>query len=216
MVAADSMMAMPVRESVLRLMATSLPSLHVGRRVAAMRVLAVHRLQLPKDVTGDLETLFMAHPREFLRLALVVVPEAEKPRRDGLWQTLLQIADASSSVDELVLIARSAAAGNRISDLVFTLKKKTPILVREVARQSQQEAAILGALKIETSEAALAREFSACAAPRELSALVTEALTVGCVNQLPRWLKQKDSTLLQRAMQFAGADELPWLQAALP
>jgi hypothetical protein len=107
------------------------------------------------------------------------------------------------------LVARSAAAGNRISDLLFVLKKKAPALVREVARLSQQEASILGPLQIETSEVALARDIPACTDPAELAALVKEALAVGCVNQLPRLLKPKDPSLLQQAAQLAGPDEKP-------
>ena len=158
----------------------------------------------------------MAHPHEFSRLALVVVPDADDPQRDAVWQALLQLSDASNNVDELVLVARSAAAAHRIGDLLFTLEKKPPALVREVARLSQQEASILAPLRIETSEAALAREIPSCTDPAELAALVKEALAVGCVNQLPLWLKPKDASLLQQAAQLAGPDEKPWLLAVIP
>lgn len=216
MVAADALMAIPVRAGVLRHIVSTLPTLSMLRRDAAMRVLGVHRTQVPKPALADLSTLLLAHPHEYLRLALVVLADAVPPERDVLWQALVDLAAASSSVDELVLVVRAASAANRLGELLATLKNKPPSLVREVARLSQEEAAILGPLGIESSEAALDQEFAHCADPSTLVLLVKEAVAVGCVSRLPGWLKSKDGALLKRALLMSGPDESLWFQAALP
>jgi hypothetical protein len=215
MAAADALMAIPVRESVLRTIASALTSLSPQRRDAAMRVLGVHRTSLPKDVVDDLDALFMAHPREFLRLALAVLPDAVKPRLAPLWKALLSVASTSQVLDEMVLVTRAAAASNRLDELVKTLKQKPAALVREVARLTLLEDQILGPLQIETLESGLARAFSACTDPLTLGLLVKTAVAAGCVSSLPRWLKQKDPALLQAATGWAGPDERPWLEAIL-
>src|SRR6185436_2663106 len=106
--AADALMAIPVRGGELATIVAALVSLPPPRRDAVMRVLGVHRTDLPKKALDDLDALFMAHPREFLRLALAVLPDAENPRLKAQWKALLSVATASDDVEELSLVARAA------------------------------------------------------------------------------------------------------------
>lgn len=213
--AADALMAMELRASVLQTIAAELPGLVPARRDAPMRVLAVHRTRLSSTVRDDLDRLFLAHPREFLRLALAVLPDAEDPRLPPLWQALLSVASHSTDADELVLVARAAAASNRLDELLATWKHQPTALMQEVARLSTLGERVLRPLGIEGQEQTLARSIAACTDGAELAELVKTAVAVGAVNALPRWLKAKDRTLLQAASAVAGPDERRWLEAIL-
>ena len=214
--AADALMAIPVRGGELATIVAALVSLPPPRRDAAMRVLGVHRTDLPKKALDDLDALFMAHPREFLRLALAVLPDAENPRLKALWKALLSVATASDDVEELSLVARAAAASNHLPELLKSaFKSKSPEVLREVAQRTTLGDRILLPLNIEGMDVVLEKSIAACGDPAALAGLVQKAVRAGVVAPLPRWLKQKDPALLQAAAAGAGPDERRWLEGPL-
>lgn len=213
--AADALMAIEVRASVLQTIAAELTGLAPPRRDAPMRVLAVHRTRLSSAVRDDLDRIFLAHPREYLRLALALLPDAEDPRMPPLWQALLSVASHSTDVDELALVARAAAASNRLDELLATWKNQPTALMQEVARLSTLGERVLRPLGIEGQEQTIARAIASCTDGAELANLVKTAVAIGAVNPLPRWLKAKDRALLQAASAVAEPDERRWLDAIL-
>jgi hypothetical protein len=212
---ADALMAIPVRAAHVDTIAAALASLDPARREAAMRVLGVHRTDVSKKALDDLDALFTAHPRTYLRLALTVLPDAENPRLKVLWKALMSVS--TDDVEELSLIARAAAASDHLKELLKSdFKNKSPDLLREVALRSQLGDRILLPLNLEGMDKVLEQSIAACSDAAALPDLVKKAVQAGLVSGLPRWLKQKDPALLRAAASAAGPDERMWLEAVLP
>ena len=213
MTGADALMAITVHEGVLRELAAALPTMTLSRADAVQRILSVQRAALPADAYGGLEALFLARPRAYVRLALVVLPHATGASRSTIWNALVGVVDASDDPGELVLATRAADDVGRLDELVPRLGKKTEALVRQVARDTMTEDRVLVQLGLGTTEEGLEKAIALCKDPAALVSLVKQAVDAGCVAGLPRWLKQKDRALLRTAMERADSDTRPWFEA---
>lgn len=214
MVAADALMALSAGDETSRSLTAALGSLQSPlRRDAATRVLCASKL--PETVFPSLQALFLSRPRDFLRLAIVLLPHVQGDERESFLRILLDVTSASDDADEIAIVIRSALAAGVVDRLLHALKSKPVATVREAALRTSAEALILEPLGIETVEAGLERAFAACSDPVTLPLLINKAVAAGRSNLIPRALKRKDVALLQQATSWADEEARPWLEAML-